>query len=535
VERLAAGLGQDGWAVLSAGTREAAEALPGADVAVYLPTLGGGQSAPSPAATDASRVLGAAVRAGVRHLVVISSAEIYGPSAHNPGHIAETRPLRRDEDNAVSLALRGLESAARGIVEQAPGVTLTVLRPSPVPVRGRSDYYSRLLSGPIAVTLAGFNPSLQLLDPKDLARAVSLAARGRGGVFNVAPRGVIPLRAALDAGRTRRVPVPRELQLAARQALSPLGMLESTDQLDFLRYSFTISGEKIATELGFVPSTSSAAALAEFHGDALGTEGGSALSHAEFDDFGMDKSFIAFGSRTLFDFLARRYWRVEVEGLEHVPREGRGVLAGIHRGLVAWDGVMVLHTLAQQLARYPRFLVHPTGFRFPFVFDVTTKLGGVLACQENADYVLEHDELLGIFPEGIRGTFQLYREAYQLRKFGRHDFVKIALRHGAPIIPFVVLGSAETYPILGKVDWGWWKRKTEWPFFPITPQMFPFFPLPLPSKWRIKFLPRIDVSEHPPEAAKSSALVRSISNDVRAQMEHTLAELSSQRRSIFLG
>ncbi|MFI5308998.1 MAG: 1-acyl-sn-glycerol-3-phosphate acyltransferase, partial [Polyangiales bacterium] len=191
--------------------------------------------------------------------------------------------------------------------------------------------------------------------------------------------------------------------------------------------------------------------------------------------------------------------------------------------------------LSQRLHRYPRFLVHPTGFQFPFVFDFTTKLGGIMACQENADYVLERDELLGIFPEGLRGVFTLYREAYQLRKFGRHDFVKIALRHGAPIIPFVIVGSAETYPIVAKIDWDWWTRKTDWPYFPITPTLFPLFPAPLPSKWYVRFLPPVDVSQHPPEAARDAALVRELSDRVKKQMEEAMAELSRDRKTLFFG
>jgi 1-acyl-sn-glycerol-3-phosphate acyltransferase len=255
----------------------------------------------------------------------------------------------------------------------------------------------------------------------------------------------------------------------------------------------------------------------------------------EFDDFGMDKGYIDAFGRTLFKFLHDRYWRVEVEGLGHVPARGRAVLVGVHRGFMPWDAVMTLHLLARELGRYPRFLIHPGLIKFPFLFNFHTKLGGVVACQENADRVLAREEILAIYPEGIRGAFALYRDAYRLGKFGRDEFVRVALRHGAPIVPFVTLGSAETFPILAKLDWGWWKRRTEWPFFPLTPT-WPLAPVPLPSKWHTRFLAPVRVAErYPPEAAENPAAVRAISREVRGRMEESLQEMLRRRKSVFFG
>jgi hypothetical protein len=106
--------------------------------------------------------------------------------------------------------------------------------------------------------------------------------------------------------------------------------------------------------------------------------------------------------------------------------------------------------------------------KFPFLANYMTRLGGIVACRENAEWVLDNDELLGFFPEGIRGAFSLYRDAYKLKKFGRDEFVRMALRNRAPIVPFVTLGSAETFPILGKIEWRWFRRRTDWPFLPIV-------------------------------------------------------------------
>jgi 1-acyl-sn-glycerol-3-phosphate acyltransferase/nucleoside-diphosphate-sugar epimerase len=512
--------------------RDPSSALEGAAAVVYLPTLRRAPNA-GPDLAEARRALRVCREAGVPRVIVLSSAEAYGASPRNPGLIAETRALARDAKTAVSTAWLELEIVARE--QLASHAILTILRPCPVPMRGREDYFSRLLTSGVAVTVPGHDPSIQLLHPDDLASAIARAIeRSQGGVFNVAPDGVIPLHVALERTSGARLPIPRELQRHLRGFMSGLGVGDPIEQLEYIRYSFTVSNQKIKRELGFVPTRSSAQALAALTGEPE-SAASTALGPLEFDDFGLDKDYIAASGRKLFDFLATHYWRIEVEGLEHVPALGKGVLCGLHRGLIAWDGVMIMHLLVERLKRFPRFLVHPTAFQLPFVFDFATKLGGIVACQENADYVLERGELLGIFPEGIRGVFSLYHEAYQIRKFGRHDFVKIALRHGAPIIPFVILGSAETYPIVGKIEWSWFARKTEWPFFPITPTLFPLMPAPLPVKWYVRFLPPIDVSQHPPEAAKNSAIVRSISDDVKHQMELALADLASRRKSVFFG
>jgi 1-acyl-sn-glycerol-3-phosphate acyltransferase len=167
----------------------------------------------------------------------------------------------------------------------------------------------------------------------------------------------------------------------------------------------------------------------------------------------------------------------------------------------------------------------------PFLADFIAKLGGILACQENGDYVLQRDELLGVFPEGIRGAFTMYTRAYTLGKFGRDEFVRMALRNGASIIPFVTVGSAEIYPILRRIDWSWFKRYTEWPFLPITPA-----PFPLPSKWHTRFLPPMHIEqEYPPEAARDPAIVHRISLEVRQRMQVAIDEMLERRRSIFFG
>jgi 1-acyl-sn-glycerol-3-phosphate acyltransferase len=295
----------------------------------------------------------------------------------------------------------------------------------------------------------------------------------------------------------------------------------TVDHLDFIRFSWTVSGDAIRRDLGFEPELSSEEAVA-----------GPGESEIH-DDFGLDAGYIGAWSRTVLLFLHRLYWRVEVEGLEHVPRSGPVVLVGIHRGWVPLDAVLVVYDIFRSRGRIPRFLVHPGLFRFPFSFDFITRFGGILACRENVDRILEGGGMLGVFPEGVRGPFRLYRNAYRVGRFGNDEVLRAALRHGAAVVPFVTVGSAEAFPIVGAIGWRWWRRWTEWPFLPVSPTLVP---VPLPSKWHTRFLPPIaEVRDLPPGAASNAETIRSLRRGLREILGREMESIRRARPGIFHG
>jgi 1-acyl-sn-glycerol-3-phosphate acyltransferase/nucleoside-diphosphate-sugar epimerase len=488
---------------------------------------------------DAESVFQQCARVAIKRFVLLSSAMIYGANPHNQGFLSESHVISRSNSQPIAKDWFDLEALAGVYLGQhsSSNTQLTVLRPAAMLLLDGEDYFSRLLSSAIAVTLPGHDPTIQLLSAADLAAAVrSVIEKGRGEVYNVAPDGVITLRAALRLSEARRLPVSRGVQRVVRAAMFRLGLAHPIEQLDYIRYSWTISNRKIKRDVEWRPCCSSVEALRDFRIATTGHLKSHQVPSLEFDEYGMDKNYIAAFGRSLFKFLHDHYWRVEVGDFHYVPREGRAVLVGVHRGFMPWDAVMALHLIVRELGRYVRFLIHPGLIKFPFLFNFHTKLGGIIACQENAESVLKSEEMIGIFPEGIRGAFTLYRDAYKLGKFGRDEYVKIALRHRAPIVPFVTVGSAETFPILKRVNWAWWKRHTEWPTFPITPT-FPFLPpVPLPAKWHTQFLEPLHVEDrYPPEAADDPEVVNAISQEVRSRMEEAIKEMLRRRQSIFFG
>jgi 1-acyl-sn-glycerol-3-phosphate acyltransferase len=503
------------------------DSLKHSSTVVYVPSLLG-RGSMLPQLDEAAVVFSACAECKIELCIVVASAAVYGANFRNPGLLPEEYPLPGRECRIPMqwLKLETLAQAHEGDIK-----SVAILRCCTLLSRTTPNAIAHLFFGSSAMTMPGHDPSIQLLSARDLARAVDCMLRADvRGIFNVSPDGVIPLRTALVHAGVTKVPVPRALRRCAnliRKGLAP-------NSLDYARYSWTISNEKVKA-LGFQPQNSSWQAVTEF---CLPLRSGSVrdarLSPA-FDDFGMDKAYIHFYGKTLFRFLSDWYWRIEVMGAEHIPRTGRGVLTGMHRGFMPWDGVMALHLIVKHTGRYPRFLIHPSLVKFPFLSNFMTKLGGMMACQENADYVLERNELLGVFPEGIQGAFVPYSKAYKLLHFHRDAFVKMALRHQAPIVPFVTVGSAEIFPILAKIKSRFWTQYSQWPAFPITPT-FPLVPLPLPSKWHTRFLPPIHVEkEYPPSAASDAGIVRMISARVRDLMQNAVDDMLKSRHSIFSG
>src|SRR2546423_5522707 len=184
--------------------------------------------------------------------------------------------------------------------------------------------------------------------------------------------------------------------------------------------------------------------------------------------------------------------------------------------------------------RPPRFLVLNWAFELPYVSVAMRKLGGVPASPFNAMRLLEQDELVAVFPEGIKGAGKSWRDRYRVQRFGRGGFVEIALRTGAPIVPVAVVGSEEIHPKLAESSV--LARLTGAPYFPITPTfplLGPLGAVPLPSRCRIEFGEPVDLTVLGPDAAEDRALVLELSEHVRDLIQRMLYANLVKRRHAF--
>jgi 1-acyl-sn-glycerol-3-phosphate acyltransferase len=256
----------------------------------------------------------------------------------------------------------------------------------------------------------------------------------------------------------------------------------------------------------------------------------------EDDEWGFDEDFADL-VEPFFGFLYDRWWRVKVEGAHRVPAHGRALLVSNHAGILPWDATMISVALLREhpLPRHPRFLVLNWAFDLPWISAFMRKVGGVVASPYNALRLLEQDQLVAVFPEGVKGTGKPFAERYRLQRFGRGGFVEIALRAGAPIVPVAVVGSEEIYPKLGEVPA--LARALGAPFFPVTPTfpwLGPLGVVPLPSKWRIEFCEPIATAHHGPDAASDRGLVLELTEQVRETVQQAVYANLVRRGSSFV-
>jgi 1-acyl-sn-glycerol-3-phosphate acyltransferase len=255
----------------------------------------------------------------------------------------------------------------------------------------------------------------------------------------------------------------------------------------------------------------------------------------EVDEFGMDELVLR-RVRPLLELLHDRYWRVDVDGGERLPEAGPCLLVANRSGLLPYDGLMLAHAVerARPEGGRPRFLVADWLITLPFVQPYLARLGGVRACRENAERLLEAGRFVIAFPEGVKGAAKVFRERYRLKRFGRGGVVRVALESGVPLVPVGVIGGEEAHPILFK--WHAPARALGLPFLPVTPTfplLGPLGVLPLPSKWVIRIGTPIALDHLEPDAASDELLVSRLTEELRAQIQSLVDIGLSDRESIW--
>jgi 1-acyl-sn-glycerol-3-phosphate acyltransferase len=257
----------------------------------------------------------------------------------------------------------------------------------------------------------------------------------------------------------------------------------------------------------------------------------------ETEEFGRDPVF-ADTLRPFFEFLYGVWWRVEASGIERIPSQGAALLVANHSGVLPYDGAMVKLAIRHHhpARRDCRMLVLDMFALLPFLAPALMKYGEVRAHPDNAERLLGKGELVGVFPEGVKGVGKYFGERYKLARFGRGGFVRIALRTGAPIIPCAVVGAEEIHPVVARADWV--GRPLGFPYFPITPTfpwLGPLGLIPLPTKWSIDFAEPMPMDGYGPEAAEDPILVNRLAQEVRETVQTMIDGRLARRRSVWFG
>jgi 1-acyl-sn-glycerol-3-phosphate acyltransferase len=234
----------------------------------------------------------------------------------------------------------------------------------------------------------------------------------------------------------------------------------------------------------------------------------------------------------LFTALFYRYWfRVQTFGPERLP-PGRVLLISNHAGQIALDAAMItcgclLHAEPPRVIRGMGEYWLPT---VPFVNELMARTGSVVGTRKNCIDLLENEEAVIAFPEGVRGMNKLIWERYQLQDFGQ-GFMRLALETKTPIVPIAVVGSEEQAPAIANLRS--LARLFRTPAFPVT-LTWPWLGLlglvPLPVKYRIYFGEPMHFEGNPND---EDEVVGEKVEQVKERIASMLARGLAERRSLF--
>ncbi len=218
--------------------------------------------------------------------------------------------------------------------------------------------------------------------------------------------------------------------------------------------------------------------------------------------------------------IIRKYLRVECEGVENIPKSGRAIVVSNHSGYAGFDALMLSNEIRRATKRIPKLVVHKLWFLGKPIKFVSENMGFIQAEMNESLRTLKNDELLLLFPEGEAGNFKPTNRRYHLQEFKR-GFVRLSMITGAPVIPAVVIGAEETHINLSQISF------TKYLLGSVIP--IPLNVIPLPVKWKIRFLPPIDFKATPADAMDRQKVLKA-SREMKHRLQRTIIEELRKRK-----
>ncbi len=201
------------------------------------------------------KLLDLCVRHGVKKVVVLSSANVYGPLPDNSNFLTEETPLMAADRFSDVRDLIELDMYAQSFVWRHPDIETVILRPVNIigpTVRNAPSNYLRL---PRPITVMGFDPMIQLIHEEDVARALIQALRpGVRGVYNITGPGEVPLSSVMKELGRPTLPIPHFMLRPLMRRLFRAGVVSfPPEELDHIQYLCVVDGSRAAREMAWAP------------------------------------------------------------------------------------------------------------------------------------------------------------------------------------------------------------------------------------------------------------------------------------------
>ncbi len=191
----------------------------------------------------------------VPKLVVLSSANVYGPQPENAQFLTEEAPLLGGQNFSEIRDLIEVDMLAQSFFWKHPDTETVILRPVHIlgTVRNAPSNFLRL---PTIPTALGFDPMIQVIHEDDVVQALELAMRpGVRGIFNLAGPEPLPLSRAIRILGRPSLPVPVSL---GRLMLKRMWTLRLTNfpapEIDHIRYVCMVDDQRARDVMGFRPA-----------------------------------------------------------------------------------------------------------------------------------------------------------------------------------------------------------------------------------------------------------------------------------------
>lgn len=197
----------------------------------------------------------AAAAAGVSHLVVISSAMVFGAREDNPVPLPEDAAVLASDTEGIVADLVEVEHLVTVAREVHPGLRVTSVRPAALVGPGVDTMVSRHFEAPRLLTLRGRTPAWQFCHVEDLASAVSVVIRGElGDVVGVGSDGSLTQEEVEEISGMRHVELAPAAAEGAAERLHRLGVIPvpATD-LAYVCYPWVVATTSLSTH-GWYPA-----------------------------------------------------------------------------------------------------------------------------------------------------------------------------------------------------------------------------------------------------------------------------------------
>lgn len=213
------------------------------------------------------QLLEACAKAGVKQILYLSSATVYGAHPENDRPFSEEDPVNPVSGFTYSEHKVEAERLLLEYSKSNPDCSVSILRGSVVMGPDAHNFITESLGLKVLPVPAGTDPEMQFLHIDDYCTAVETAVTNSAqGIFNIAGSGTVSWREMVGIAGGMAIPAPASVLKGITDLTWRLGLQQrsSSAGLAFIQYPWLVSTGKIESELGWKAERTSREAVSSW-------------------------------------------------------------------------------------------------------------------------------------------------------------------------------------------------------------------------------------------------------------------------------